>query len=103
MSCASCVARAERALTAQAGVQHASVNLGTETAVVVYDAPATAETLAAALAQAGYPARQRQVVLAVEGMTCAACTTAPAWTNGPPRRTPAPRQRNATPPCRGRR
>ena len=74
MSCASCVARAERALTAQAGLTHASVNLGTETAEVAYDAPATAETLAAALAQAGYPARQRQVVLAVEGMTCAACT-----------------------------
>ena len=50
MSCASCVARAERALTAQAGVTHASVNLGTETAEVAYDAPATAETLAAALA-----------------------------------------------------
>jgi Cu+-exporting ATPase len=74
MTCASCVARAERVLTAQPGVVQASVNLGTETAEVVFDTPANPETLAAALAHAGYPARQRQVVLAVEGMTCAACT-----------------------------
>ena len=74
MSCASCVARAERALTAVPGVERAAVNLGTETADVVFAAPATPEHLAAALAKAGYPARQRQVVLAVEGMTCAACT-----------------------------
>jgi Cu+-exporting ATPase len=74
MTCASCVARAERVLTAQDGVASASVNLGTETADVRFDAPARPETLAAALAKAGYPARQRQVVLAVEGMTCASCT-----------------------------
>lgn len=74
MTCASCVARAERVLTAQTGVARAAVNLGTETAEVVFDAPATPETMAAALAHAGYPVRQRQVVLAVEGMTCAACT-----------------------------
>lgn len=74
MTCASCVARAERVLTAQPGVVQASVNLGTETAEVVFDTPANPETLVAALAHAGYPARQRQVVLAVEGMTCAACT-----------------------------
>ncbi len=74
MTCASCVARAERVLTAQDGVTQAFVNLGTETADVTYDAPATPAALAQALARAGYPARQRQVILAVEGMTCAACT-----------------------------
>lgn len=74
MTCASCVARAERVLTAHPGVERASVNLGTETAEVRFDAPATPETMAATLAKAGYPPRQRQVVLAVEGMTCAACT-----------------------------
>ena len=74
MTCASCVARAERVLTGQPGVTAASVNLASETAEVRFDAPATAEGLAQALGRAGYPARQRQVQLAVEGMTCAACT-----------------------------
>lgn len=74
MSCASCVARAERVLSAQDGVTSANVNLGTETAEVRFDAPATPAAMAAALAHAGYPPRQRQVVLAVDGMTCAACT-----------------------------
>ncbi|NEY89168.1 heavy metal translocating P-type ATPase [Tabrizicola oligotrophica] len=74
MTCASCVARAERVLAAQDGVTSAHVNLGTESADVRFDAPATPEAMASALARAGYPARQRQVVLAVEGMTCAACT-----------------------------
>lgn len=74
MTCASCVARAERVLTAQEGVASALVNLGTETAEVRFDAPTTPGAMAEALARAGYPVRQRQVVLAVEGMTCASCT-----------------------------
>ena len=74
MTCASCVARAERVLTAQEGVASAHVNLGTETAEVRFDAPTTPGVMADALARAGYPVRQRQVVLAVEGMTCASCT-----------------------------
>jgi Cu+-exporting ATPase len=74
MTCASCVARAERVLQAQPGVAQASVNLGTETADIRFDGPATPEALAGALAKAGYPARQSVVTLAVEGMTCAACT-----------------------------
>ncbi len=74
MTCASCVARAERVLSAQDGVTAAHVNLGTESAEVSFDAPASAEGMAAALARAGYPVRQRQVILAVEGMTCASCT-----------------------------
>lgn len=74
MTCASCVARAERVLLAQPGVTSASVNLGTETAELRFDAPATPEVLAGALAKAGYPARQSVVTLSVEGMTCAACT-----------------------------
>lgn len=74
MTCASCVARAERVLTAQEGVASAHVNLGTETAEVRFDAPTTPGAMAEALARAGYPVRQRQVVLAVEGMTCASCT-----------------------------
>lgn len=74
MTCASCVLRAERVLTAQPGVDRAVVNLSTETADVAYHAPATPAAMAAALAKAGYPAREATVVLGVEGMTCAACT-----------------------------
>ena len=41
MTCASCVARVERALDAVPGVVHASVNLATARAALHYD-PATA-------------------------------------------------------------
>ena len=74
MTCASCVLRAERVLTAQPGVERAVVNLSTETADVSYRAPASTAEMAAALAKAGYPAREVTVVLGIEGMTCAACT-----------------------------
>jgi Cu+-exporting ATPase len=74
MTCASCVARVERVLTALPGVTAASANLGMERAEVDYTAPATPEAMAAALAGAGYGARMTHVSLAVEGMTCAACT-----------------------------
>jgi Cu+-exporting ATPase len=74
MTCASCVARAERVLKAQDGVEAAAVNLAAETADVTFADPATPDAMAGALARAGYPARQSTVTLAVEGMTCAACT-----------------------------
>ncbi|WP_241741342.1 heavy metal translocating P-type ATPase [Paragemmobacter straminiformis] len=74
MTCASCVARAERVLKAVPGVSGAVVNLSTETADVRFSAPAAPDAMAAALAKAGYPAREAVVTLAVEGMTCAACT-----------------------------
>ncbi|WP_151717491.1 heavy metal translocating P-type ATPase [Gemmobacter serpentinus] len=74
MSCASCVARAERVLTAQPGVTKARVNLADESAEAEFDAPGTPESIAEALARAGYPVRQEVVQLSVEGMTCASCT-----------------------------
>lgn len=74
MTCASCVARAERVLKAVDGVDQASVNLSTETADIRFHAPATPSAMAEALARAGYPARQVTVTLGVDGMTCAACT-----------------------------
>lgn len=74
MTCASCVARAERVLLAVPGVSKASVNLAAETAEVSFTAPASREAMSAALGKAGYPVRQSHITLAVEGMTCAACT-----------------------------
>ncbi|MCK8464262.1 heavy metal translocating P-type ATPase [Aliiroseovarius sp. S1339] len=73
LSCASCVGRAERALTAVEGVSTAPVNLATETARVEFSTPATADALAGALDRAGYPARRETVVFEVGSMTCASC------------------------------
>ena len=58
MTCASCVARVERALNKVDGVQGASVNLATEKATVTYlpDSVSPAE-LSAAVRQAGYEVR----------------------------------------------
>ena len=99
MTCASCVRRIEKALGKVEGVAEASVNLATEKARVVYDpAVATTDQLKAAVEKAGYGVREMpapaaptatrpappsappsdgtgatEVVLPVEGMTCASC------------------------------
>ena len=58
MSCASCVAKIERALTSSPGVIEAQVNLATRTATVNYATGATApESLAQVITEIGYPAR----------------------------------------------
>jgi Cu+-exporting ATPase len=73
MTCASCVARIERALGALPGVATASVNLATETAEVHASGPLDLETLTRAVEGAGYRVPTRQVDLRVDGMTCASC------------------------------
>ena len=77
MTCASCVARVERALAALPGVAAASVNLATESASVEFAAgpsvaPA-AQALLAAVERAGYAVPRQGVDLAIDGMTCATC------------------------------
>jgi Cu+-exporting ATPase len=57
MTCASCVARVERALKAVPGVASAEVNLATETASVALAEGAAPESLVAAVRDAGYEAR----------------------------------------------
>jgi len=57
LHCASCVGRAESALTGVAGVDSASVNLATERAAIDFDpAVATVPQLVRAIAEAGYSA-----------------------------------------------
>jgi len=73
MSCASCVGRAQKAILAVKGVREAAVNLASETGHIKFDAPANIETITGALATAGYPARQANVTLDIEGMSCASC------------------------------
>jgi len=73
MSCASCVGRVERGLSALPGISDVSVNLASETAGMKVDAPEAVADAVAKLDDLGYPARRKTVTLAVEGMSCASC------------------------------
>jgi len=73
MTCASCVARVEKALRKVPGVQQATVNLATETAAVSAAAGVTDLMLAGAVRAAGYDVASREVDLVISGMTCASC------------------------------
>jgi len=72
MTCASCVARVERALGKVPGVADATVNLASESATVRGD-PLSAPAIVAALADAGYAVPSVEIDLSIEGMTCASC------------------------------
>ncbi|MSU88485.1 heavy metal translocating P-type ATPase [Rhodobacteraceae bacterium 2CG4] len=73
MSCASCVGRVERALSALPGVDNVKVNLAAETAQARIDSDARIPELIEALDRAGYPARTQTVRLNVSSMSCASC------------------------------
>ncbi len=73
MTCASCVARVERALAKVPGVSTASVNLATERAEVQLASPVAVQTLTDAVQRAGYTVPHDTATLAVTGMTCASC------------------------------
>ena len=68
MTCASCVARVERALKKVPGVDAATVNLATEKATVTYDgASAGVEVLLDAIEGAGYDPRRESLVFDIAG------------------------------------
>ena len=83
MTCASCVARVEKAISRVPGVQQASVNLATEQASLQLassgspgaagSAQAVAVAVAAAVAKAGYATAEDSLDLQIDGMTCASC------------------------------
>lgn len=73
MTCASCVARVEKALKAVAGVTSASINLATEKATVHGAPGVNVETVYAAVEKAGYDVPRQTVSLAISGMTCSSC------------------------------
>jgi Cu+-exporting ATPase len=77
MTCASCVARVEKAIAKVPGVASASVNLATERANIRYDgAPVGAsarEAVVAAIRSTGYDIETATLDVGIEGMTCASC------------------------------
>jgi Cu+-exporting ATPase len=74
MSCASCVARVEKALSRVEGVEAASVNLAAGTATVTVDPGKVGPwRLAAAVRDAGYEVPVERTTFPVQGMSCASC------------------------------
>ncbi|MFN3397491.1 MAG: heavy metal translocating P-type ATPase, partial [Sulfurimicrobium sp.] len=75
MTCAACSTRLEKNLNKLPGVK-ANINLAAEKAQIEYDPDqVTPESLIQAIAKTGFSVPPRQLQLALEGMTCAACAT----------------------------
>lgn len=73
MTCASCVGRVEKSLSALEGISDVSVNLASESARVSVNDPARLQEAAQALDTLGYPARTSRVTLNIASMSCASC------------------------------
>ena len=78
MTCASCVARVEKALKPVPGVQSAEVNLATESALVRSAASIGFEALRAAVEKAGYATREPVAANRGGHVACATTAAAPA-------------------------
>ncbi|RXT53916.1 copper-translocating P-type ATPase [Bosea sp. Tri-44] len=72
MTCASCVGRVEKAISAVPGVSEAQVNLATGKARVTL-AGGSIEAVAEAIRKAGYEPGAIDITLTISGMTCASC------------------------------
>ena len=73
MSCASCVGRVEKTLSALPGVLDVSVNLASEKAHLKLSSPNRLQDAAQALDTLGYPARKVWITLTIASMSCASC------------------------------
>lgn len=73
MSCASCVGRVEKTLSALPGVSDVSVNLASEQARLSVDGSDRLQDAAEALDKLGYPARTSRITLNIASMSCASC------------------------------
>ena len=79
MTCASCSARIEKVLAAQAGISAVSVNLAAETMEVEWDdAKLSLDDISSRVGGLGFeleiPASEVTLDLAIKGMTCASCS-----------------------------
>ncbi len=73
MTCASCVGRVEKSLSALESISDVSVNLASESARLSVNDPARLQEAAQALETLGYPARTARVTLNIASMSCASC------------------------------
>jgi Cu+-exporting ATPase len=73
MTCASCVARVERALKRAEGVEEARVNLATEEAYLRLKEGLDLKEVLKRVEEAGYEPVVARAEIPVKGMTCAAC------------------------------
>lgn len=73
MTCASCVARVERAIRRVDGVAEASVNLAAEEASVALTESGKVSAVVTAIRDVGYDPIEERVELVLSGMSCASC------------------------------
>ncbi|MEM8552271.1 MAG: heavy metal translocating P-type ATPase [Pseudomonadota bacterium] len=73
LSCASCVARTEKALRTVPGVRDAKVNFTAGRASIAVDGPVDAALITEAVERAGYGAEEKTVQLRLSGLSCASC------------------------------
>lgn len=73
MTCASCVARVEKALKKIEGVVSAHVNLSTEKASISADHMIPCAEIIQKIERAGFKVAQQRFELDIEGMSCASC------------------------------
>jgi Cu+-exporting ATPase len=74
MTCASCVARVEKGLNKENGVEVARVNLASEQAEVLFDPKVTGpDLIAERIRKTGFSVPEREFTLNITGMTCATC------------------------------
>lgn len=74
MTCASCVARVEKALKKIEGVVSAHVNLSTEKVSISADHVIPCAEIIQKIERAGFKVVQQKFELDIEGMSCASCT-----------------------------
>ena len=73
MTCASCVSRVEKAISATPGVASASVNLATQRAEVVFSGSPDIAAVVSAIGKAGYGTTVETARFDIEKMSCASC------------------------------
>ena len=73
MTCASCVARVEKAIRGVPGVDEVSVNLASERASVLTRPTLDPALIVEAIRKAGYDVASETIALDIHGMTCASC------------------------------
>ena len=73
LNCASCVKRAEKALSDVEGVKDVNVNLATETANFIFEDLIVLQNAVSGLKENGFGVPAQRHRFAIEGMTCASC------------------------------